>query len=178
LTLKLYNNMGKSAFGMAKDSIMNEAIDVILTNAASSSDLVQVYSLKIMRYNEKYLFEDAINAAKIILNKIGERIDQSMYNNAIIESLIDGAKTLLSSRWEEIIQLNDMADDIYPIALIYRDLFTSSFVANANLFIYISIRMIQLTLSHGLSKYSCLGKQSDFYSTKSNIDKIFLYFIP
>jgi len=47
LTLKLYNNMGKSAFGMAKDSIMNEAIDVILTNVASSSDLVQVYSLKL-----------------------------------------------------------------------------------------------------------------------------------
>ena len=175
LTLALCNNMAKSVYGMKKYAKMNDIMITILRNATSSFDLVQIYSLKMTRCNELILFDDATNTAMIILNKIGEKIDQSMYADNIIKSLIEKVKSLLTGKSEEeIIQLKDMTDDANPIMLIYRDLSKSSFFVNPALFIYMSIRMIELTFSHGLSKYSCIGKQSDSYLTE-NLFIIFLF---
>ena len=161
LTLKLYNNAAKSAFGMQKDAIMNKIIDVVLINATSPIHLTDIYSLKIMRFNEKMQFKDAIGAVMFILNELGEKIDQSMYNHATSTSAIERVKRLLSRKSEEeIVNTKKSGNAIDAILSMFCHLFLAK-DQDPNLYVHASIRMIELSLKQGLSKDSCIGEKSN-----------------
>lgn len=164
LTLRLHINAAKSAFGMQNDTMMNEMINVILVNASSSSHWTEIYSLKIMRLKERRLFKEAVDAVIFILNKLGERIDESMYNNsATIAASIERVKRLLHNKSdEEILEMKQMEYAIDAIISIFCHVFVSE-LTDLNLYKYASIRMVELSLIHGLSNHSCVGKKKNPY---------------
>ena len=161
MTLELYNNAARSAFGMQIDSMLNEVKEVVLRNASSPADLVEIYSLIILRFGERTLFKDAIDTAMFILNKLGERIDHNVYDNASIALAIERVKKLfLSKSGEKIIDMKEMSETYKPIMSIFTHVFQASYSAFPNLFVYASIRMVEITLHDGLSKDSAVGEKS------------------
>ena len=154
LALKMHDAIAKAAFGAGKYAEMNKLIDIVANNATSILHLVNVYSLKIKFYNDERKFEDAIDTARSILDKIGE----SIYD-LLPEIELQRAKNLIVGKSdEEICSMKKMTDDVSNAAIrMLNEIATSSYFARPELAVSITTKMVQLTFQNGVSKYSGFG---------------------
>ena len=159
LSLELHNTKAKSAYCILNHTSLSNCMEAILKNASSVLHTVQVYSLKIKHYNDKRMFQDSLDTAICILNKIGENINYS-HSEAITYLEAVKASDLLctQSQHHEISEMKQMEDE-YKLATmaILHDILPSLYFIKPQLYFYISLRMVHLTLEYGVSKYSSLG---------------------
>ena len=84
LSLNLHNSTAKASYCISNFTSLRDCMEAVLKNASSVLHTVQVHALKIKYYNDKRKFQDALDTAICILDKIGENTNYSqseeMYN--------------------------------------------------------------------------------------------------
>ena len=158
LSLELHNAKAKSAFCLLNDTSLSDCMEAILKNASSVLHTVQIHSLKIKYYSEKLKFQDSLGTAVCILNKIGENIDYSESKAMSYLEAVKGSYLFHTESHHEISEFKEMEDE-YKLATmaILHDILPSLYFIKPQLYFYISLRMVYLTLEHGVSKHSSLG---------------------
>ena len=155
-TLQVYNVASEAAFSATKYAKMSKLIDTISDNVSSNLDLVDSYCLNIKYYNDKGMLQDAINTARIILDKI----DKDIFCETLTEEEFLETKSLIIGKSnQEIAAMGSMQKDALPsktIKILYN-IMASCHFANPKLFVVVACRIVQLTIKYGVSKYSALG---------------------
>ena len=151
LALKMYDATTKATFGAGKYAEMKKSINIVLNNTTSILHLVNIYNLKIKFYNNERKFENAIDTARRILDKIGESIF-----NLFPEIELERAKNLIVGKSNEVIpSMKKMTNDVSNVAIrTLNEIVTSSYIAKPELIFFIATKIVQLTFQNGVSKYS------------------------
>ena len=156
LSFNMYCSAAKSAYWLTDYKRMIEFIDIIYDNATDLLDLVTPYLLLIRMQSDKRMFEDAIKSALNILKKFGENIQLNMSINT---SEILRTKNLIGASGESVLEMKKMDDRklLSVMEILDSIVYSAFFSGNRDIMTYLSMKMVHLTLKHGVSKYSCGG---------------------
>ena len=92
-----------------------------------------------------------------VLSQLGENIPESMQPHQITEQIDDALKLVRNISSEKLLKMKEM-DERHSISMNFFIIMGSAaFFVNPILFQYISCRMVQLTMKHGLCKQSMMG---------------------
>ena len=154
--LKLYINAAKSAYCNRNYVRMNEFIEQISKNASSLLDLVTPYILLIRMYNDKRMFQYAISTTISLVDKLGETIES---DPSIISMQIEETKDLLIGSIKDILKTKEMKDTrlLSIMETLNAIVYSIYFSGNHHILAAISLKMVHLSMKHGISKYSSLG---------------------
>ena len=149
LTLVLYKHAAESELGMCKDELMKKLTNVILENARSSLDLIQIHILQIYRFNEKMMFIDAILTANFILHKIGVDLAKDWFDSSSASTIQVVNNLLCNLSNKEIVELKSISMNNDSIIKAFMTIRISAFQENRILCVYVVMRIIEFTLMHG-----------------------------
>jgi len=156
LSLQLYNSAADAYFCLMDFPCMEKIIAAVLKNVASLVDKIHCYSLRVRALSSRGKYHEAIEAATIILNELGEKICIQPTEETSLEELHKTKAALQGISHVKILALDNMKDEVATAAMtILSDMVTSCFVTKSKLLVVVVTRMIQLTLQHGVSKHSC-----------------------
>ena len=155
LTLALYKHAAESELGMHKDELMIELTNVILENARSSLDLIQIHILQIYRFNEKMMFIDAILTANFILHKIGEDLAKDWFDSSSASTIQVVNNLLCNLSNKEIVELKSMSMNNDSTMKAFMTIRMSAYQANRILCVCVAIRIVELTMIHGSKTEEC-----------------------
>jgi len=153
LSLNIYDNYAKAAYCMEDYTSMHECLDEIRKKVACSLHLVPSFLLRIRLHNDNLKYEDAVSSAMCILKELGEEIDTS--NQAMTFSKTKKLQDLLSK--EKILEMQPMEEPHASVMSIIGNILTSCYFTKPALLVPLCSRMIELTIKHGLSKYSSVA---------------------
>jgi len=157
LSLKLYCAAAEAAYCQMNYSHMGVMIENVLKNAVAVMDKVPCYSLKIRELNDLRQYDEANNFGLKVLEELGECFP-SDYSNSLVSNLTEETKVLVMklSSWDSV----DKMTNVFALASMHilGQLITGFyFVQPLTLLPFAAIRMIHLTLEHGISVYSADG---------------------
>ena len=158
LSLKLYDEAAKSAYCISDFTSVDNCMKAILKNATSILHTVGIVSLKIKHFNDVRKFQDALDTAMSILEKIGEDTNYAQ-SEAMLITDVNRAKELVQEKsLDEISKMKEMNDE-YKLATmaILSEILSSVYFINPQLYFRISLRMVFLTFEYGVCKFSALG---------------------
>jgi len=137
--------------------MMNNLIQNIVDRGTALMDVIPAYAILVKFYNSKERFVDSINTAISVLNKLGESINQHQtQSSATLEVL--KAKNLVGNSYQNILNLNAMDDKVLLTVMEFLSyILYGAFVTSPLLLFVTCSKMVQLTCTHGISKYSSLG---------------------
>jgi len=153
---KLYCNAAKSAYCNADYERMDGFIEEISDNATSLLDEITPSLLQIRMYNDKHMFDDAYSCALSMLDRLGERMD---FNETILTSEIEETTDLVIEFIDQLTEMKEMVDkkQLAVMKILHCVGFSAYFAQNPKVLSSVALKMVQLTLKNGISKYSCLG---------------------
>ena len=181
LTRKLHELAAKTAYCVADYTSMDTFLNVISSNAIDVLHLVAPMHLKIRLFNDKRMYDSAIKTALDYLNTLDATICMSPNDSSIITE-IQSIKQVISERSvEDVLNMKEMNDESALACMtILSSIQTSSYFANLQLSIVVCLRMIQISLSKGLTKYApaafCSFGTVLSLKRESNVDKAGYYF--
>ena len=146
-SLSLYNTAAEAAYGALDFALLNKIIEAIDDNATSILHKAKSLSFYIRLKSDKGFFEDAINAGLYYLDKIGEKLYLSKWEEEFqkTKKLISGLSSV------NVSTMKVMSNDV-PLAvmMILNCMTTSCFVLKPQLISLVASRMVQLTISDGI----------------------------
>ena len=156
LAFNVYCNAAKSAYCLTNYKYMNKYIDKIFKNVDAPLDLVAPYLLLIRMNSDKRMENEALSNASTILHKLEESIDP---NQTITSSDILRTKNLVQQPIESLLEMKKMEDRrLLSVMEVLNAISYVSFKSgNRQVFASLTIKMVQLTVNHGISKYSSVG---------------------
>jgi len=134
---------------------MNKIIHIIANIAVSLLDRAFSFSLSIRYYNENRMYNDTVRSGLRILDKIGEHFLSIEYKNEleITKNLIVG-----KLKQKNIDEMKIMSAEVPLVTItILFELCLCCYFNERKLLPFVVLRMVQLTLKHGISKYSSFG---------------------
>lgn len=102
------------------------------------------------------MFENAFVCASSILDSLGVNMD---FNKSAIISDIEETADLIAKSIRQIPNMKEMEDikQLSIMQILQCISFPAYYAENPKLLASISLKMVELTLKHGISKYSCIG---------------------
>jgi len=170
LCLKLYDISAKALYCMSNYTKMYEIIAKIFKNVTAALDLVPCYLLLIRMNSDMRRNEEAIRYALIILEKLDVSIDP---NQSIGRSELMQTKSLVGESMESILEIREMENRtiLSSMEILNFTLYSCFNSDNFNLYATVCSKMVELTMKHGISKYSCHGLCSFAVVLSNNGDK-------
>ena len=163
-SLQMHNYAATAAFSVANYSKMSTFLDEISTHATSALHLVQSYVIQIRCYNDRRMYKEALEKGLCILEKIGEsrlcaNTRSISEDKSIITSEVYATKNFFNGISKETLSsMREIEDEnLIAVVLVLSSIITSVHMNAPQLVPLISSRMIQITFSHGISKYSSVG---------------------
>ena len=152
----IYCNAAKSAYCKADYNRMNYFNEVISVHVTSSLDLMTSHIVKIRMHIDKKMFEEALTCALSILDRLDEQID---FNETRLNYEIKETTKLVAECLNSIPTMRKMEDmeQISIMQVLCCVAYAAFVVQNPAVLDSIALRMVQLSLKNGISKYSCLG---------------------
>ena len=158
LCLELHNAAAKSAYCLGNVTCMDACVESIFKNALHLLHTLEAIIIVIKCYNDKRKFQDALDAAISILDKIGENVNYAE-SEEVCNLEVEKVKGLLKGKsHDEILRMKEMKDE-YKLATmsILGEVFPSLLFVNPQMFFRMSLRMVALTLENGVSTFSSFG---------------------
>jgi predicted ATPase len=155
LTLVLHNAAAEMAMCTSDHVALNKHIDQVLRKARSVSDKLTVYSTRIHSLCLCGKYQQALEAGISTLHSLGESFPTSVTPSRLIYLFQRVRRTLKSKSNEQILRIPDMDDKMKLASItIYHLLGTALVNIRPELTPYAALKMISLTIKHGLSPFS------------------------
>ena len=156
--LKLYLEAAETAFLSADFTSMNQFIDRVLEYSDDILTRVRVYEIRINAFKAENKLNEALSTGFDVLNQLGEKFPKKAGPLTVMPDLLKTIMKLRGKDQEYIVGLPDMEDEEKKAALrILANIAPSSYWADPAVFPHIILRIVQLSLKHGLSAVSAFG---------------------
>ena len=155
LTLSVYNAGAEMAMCCGKFERMDELVDQVLANARSLGDKIPAYSTRIYGLGvcEKQL--DAIDLGIEVLRGMGEKFPNRLCRAHLMSEVKQARKLLRGKSNEQLLRLPPIGNRGKLACLqILNLVFFNALFARPKLSPFVVLKMMKITLVHGLSVYA------------------------
>ena len=111
ITLKLHNELAEVAYCSKNYSLMKIAIEIVLINAASNLDRINVFTLQLRKFITDKAYNEAVQFGFSILEKLGETFPSSITETILISEVMK-VKQVLFGNMGHISSLPVMNDTV------------------------------------------------------------------
>jgi len=161
LTLSLYAKAAEVAYLNADFALMDQMIEVVLSQAKTVLDTVEVYEVKILAYNAQSQFNEAIAIGLKVLKLLGVKLPSNPHTGHVLWGLL---QTKLAIGFKPIPSLVDLPlmTDAYPKAAmsILGKITSSAYFAAPLMFPLIVFKNVTLSIKWGNSSESAYAYSS------------------
>jgi predicted ATPase len=160
LCLSIYNLAAEMEMSLTNHEVMNSLVDTILREARSTEHKVQAYSTRIYALGVLGKNDEAIKIGLDVLKALGETFprDNIFRTGRMIMSVIQFNQQLEKKSDNDILNLSPMTDERKLACMrILNILLFSTMRVQPNLYPFIALRQLQLTLQYGSSVYSSMA---------------------
>ena len=158
LSLNLYNAAAEVAYCLGNFSESRFLIDEVLCNSRCKEDEVRTLSLAMCLRASSNELREAIDMAVRLLGNLGISLPVNYLLLRLIASYKKLRRRLISVTDDEILALPHLSDPAKLSAMgVLPILFSTSFMGRPLLSLVISVRIIDMTLDHGLCSSSAWG---------------------
>lgn len=158
LTLELYNLAAESSSLLGELSFLNNCIDTITQKANTALHQVNAYSIKIQSLASQNKFQDTIETAKLILEKLGTVFPDNPTPDDFFKGINEISHLMGNKKVEELVNLPKMvAPEKLAVMNIAASLIPTAYNAGSPLFPLLIILMVNLSIQFGNSPISTFG---------------------
>ena len=155
LALRLHEEAAEVAFLLGHFGEMENLIDIVIKNARSVNDKVNVYQLRVLGRWSQNKLSDALSAAAEILKMLGVDIDVNTTFDKISTSVKETQLLLADRNLQELIDQPEMDDPVnISILRIIKDAAYCAYSTRFELFVQLIVEGVRLTLRFGNTKLS------------------------
>lgn len=158
LTLELYNLAAESASLLGEFAFLNNCIETITLKANTALHQVNTYSIKIQSLASQNKFQESIQTAKLILEKLGTFFPENPTPENFFEGINEIRLLMGERKAEDLFHLPKMLDpEKLAVMNIAASLIPTAFNAGSPLFPLLIILMVNLSIRFGNSPASTFG---------------------
>ncbi len=155
LSLQLHNAAAEMALCTASYSEMDDLLNAVFKNIHVFQDRMQAYATRIFSLGVRDMQQQAIAEGQDVLKQLGERIPEHLYTTRLLREMARVRKLVRGKSDAMLMRLDSLNDPTKLAALQILDLmFLSSLIARPTFVPFIILKMMKLTLQHGLSPWS------------------------
>lgn len=158
LSLGLHMGLSECLYLVGRHAEAERHFDVILERANSQLERASVYHLRMVLYGNITRYTEAIECGRLALECCGIRFDTNVKQLDVLRGVLH-AKWLLRGRTIESLEfLPELADPRLLVAVrILNSMAGPAYFLDANLYIALVVRMLNLSLQFGNSSVSSYG---------------------
>ena len=160
LSLELYNSLAEAACCVAHFDRVDRAINDILANARSYNDKIRAYTTKIYSLAARLQMKAALDLGREVLANLGEKIPAKPGVIHFLLELYRVKRQLRGKSTSELLNLPDIDIENHrklAAMTIMSMMSVYAFMAEPELFPHLCLKMVSLSLKHGLSAISTQG---------------------
>jgi predicted ATPase len=158
MTLDIFNAKAEAFCCLADFDGMERTVDSIFANATCFDDKLRGYMLRIYSLGCLLRLQDAIQLGLGVLERLGEKFPKNRGDILLVGSLLNVKRMLWKKTDAGILRLPDISDGHKLSAMgILNMVVTYSYLGEPDLFPFIALRMVKISLKYGLSAVSCMG---------------------
>lgn len=158
LTLALYNDAAEVEYSKSNYARVDELVETVLKNARSFNDTLRARASRIYCLSSRYQMTEAVDESLQVLHHLGEHFPANPKKRHIGRELMRTWRLLKGKTNESILRIPVMTDPNKLATLqILNLLFPGAYRTRPKLWGLIIIRIVRLTLLHGLSPVSAVG---------------------
>ena len=158
LTFKLYKEKGEAEHLNTNFKNAEKYFDIVLKESKSMIDKINVYITIIPLYTNQNKMTEAVFTGLRALKILGIKISKNPSKLSLLPEIAKAKIKLKGKDIEKLINLPNMKDEKQLLAMkLLMYIFAPSFQALPNLFPFIVIKMLNLTLKYGNSSYSAFS---------------------
>ncbi|KAL7543351.1 hypothetical protein ACHAXR_012671 [Thalassiosira sp. AJA248-18] len=159
-----YNRSLRLSFLLAKASYLcgdvkkaQGILQEILGECHCIEDKLPAYSLIVSILNACGEGRDAYIACQEVLSQLGEEIPESLDTKQATKMIEETSKMVQCISETDLLEMKEMDEKLSITLKFYSLMATVSFFAKADMFGFLACRCVQLTMKHGICKYSIMG---------------------
>jgi len=154
LFLHLHKALSEAYFCLRKYELMEKMIGEVMKNTSSILEVITLISLRIRAFTDQALFKESIEASLEIFEELGESFPKSP-DNKLIQSEFHHVQSLLQNKSnDEITKRTTTNETILAVMEISVVSCVASYLSGSKYFPLFVLRNVQLSLIHGVSKWS------------------------
>jgi len=158
LSLVLYNYAAEVEFAQGDSDRVDFLIDEVLGKARSYDDKIRAYTTKIYVLGVRGKLDEAMDLGIACLNDLGVTIDPQCRKVHLVWSFLRVSMKLRGKSDQMLKRLPTMEDPTKLAAMqILNMLFMNSSIGRTELFPFVVLKMMKLTLFHGMSAFSSVA---------------------
>ena len=158
LTLALYNDSAEVEYSKSNFEYVDELVSTVLENARCFRDTLRARASRIYSLSTRYQMTEAVDESLMVLNHLGEKFPAKPTRFHIGRELIRVWRLLKNKTNEMILRMPIMTDpDKIATVQILNLLFPGAYRTRPKLWGLIVLRVVKLTILHGLSPVSAVG---------------------
>ena len=159
LSLCVYFLLAKSAYSCGQSEKSYSALQNILQHARSLSDKLESYLLLVGVLMDKHALEEAYQTAHGVLLNLGESIPISFGKEEIVASIRDTSQLMHGVTEDTLLKRQEMKSrDKQFVLQFYNSISSVAFLAMPQMVPFFICRMVQVSMTHGICKFSLLGE--------------------
>ena len=159
LSLRAHFLLAKSAHSCGLIDESSSVLQIILQNARSLSDKLDSYLLLVVILTDKYALEEAYQTAHNVLLQLGESIPTAFSKDDITASIRATSQLIHGVTEERLLERQEMeSQDKQFVLQFYNHISLVAFFAVPQMVPFFICRMIQVSMTHGICKFSLLGE--------------------
>jgi predicted ATPase/signal transduction histidine kinase len=134
-------------------------IDAALCKATSVVVKARLYQMLLTQYTNQARYEEVLQVAREALRLLGQPLPQALELAAAVQEELAHTRRLLGDRpIESLVDAPEMDDEMHRAAIeILGPLASTTYQSNAEMFNFISARMVNLMLEHGQTAAGVIG---------------------
>ncbi|MFN6449320.1 MAG: PAS domain S-box protein, partial [Nostoc sp. DedSLP05] len=158
LTLALYSQAAEAAYLHGCFDEMEQFVEVVLNNAKTAIDKVQVYDSKIQAFLSQGKLKEALKTGLEVLKLFGVTLIETPSQLEVQKELEETSSLLAEQKIEDLIELPEMTAP-EPLAAMYimANVAATAHMMSPALMILIVCKMVNLSISYGNATWSPLS---------------------
>jgi predicted ATPase len=158
LSLILYNYAAEVEFSLADSDRVDYLLKEVLEHARDFSDKIRAYSTQVYMYGVRGKADRAIETGICVLKTLGVHLKPQCHKLSLALSMSRIDRKLKGKSDESIKRLPHMTDPNKLAAMqILNMLFLNTYIARRDLYPFVVLKMMKLTLTDGLSAISSVA---------------------
>lgn len=173
LTLAVYTEAAEMTYLNRDHDAMNIYASIVIDNSRNIYDSIHVYETKIHANDSQLKFKESLAIGFNVLKRLNYSLSERPSKFQIIAAMMKVRSSLSVKKIDSLINLPEMTDPhIKAVALILNLIGTGAFFIDVNLFTYIKIKSLELSIKHGQSREHVIGylSMAMILSAIGNID--------
>ena len=159
LSLQSHVLLAKSYYSSGDSHEAHKVVQQILLRGSCLSDKLEAYHIVASILYDRGELQGAYVTNSDVLLKLGETIPDELGTEEAKETIESTSKMLKGLSEDSLLGMKKMENkEMLHILKFYRNVALVAFHANASVLPFVNLRIIRLSMAHGLSKYFLLGK--------------------